>query len=304
MTPQDVAASPLTPARWAIGNIKVFRIDEILLPPATGRWLLPEATPDLVAQAPWLMPDFATPEGLHLAVHSFGIVIDGMHILVDTGIGNGKTRANPAWNNLNTPYLDRLAAAGFSPENVDLVILTHLHTDHVGWNTQLNSDGLWEPTFPNARYLVAQAEDAYWSGVEMDESRRQMFTDSVDPIRAAGLLDTIALPEEGIEILNGLRLVPRPGHTPGQLSVHLSSGTHSAVISGDALHHPVQLHDHHLCSSVDIDPKKAVETRRALLMEIAGTETILLGSHFPSPTAGTVVTDGHGFRLMPSTGQG
>lgn len=197
---------------------------------------------------------------------------------------------------------DRLAAAGFSPEKVDLVILTHLHTDHVGWNTRLNSDGVGEPTFPNARYLVSWAEDAYWSGVEMDQSRRQMFTDSVDPIRAAGLLETIELPEEGIDILNGLRLVPRPGHTPGQLSVHLSSGAHSAVISGDAVHHPVQLLDHHLCSSVDIDPIKAVETRHALLMEIADTATILFGSHFPSPTAGKVVTDGQGYRLTPPDG--
>jgi len=299
MTPQDATTSPVAPAQWDIGNIKVSRIDEMLLPPATGRWLLPEATPDLVAQAPWLMPDFANPEELFLAVHSFGIEIDGKRVLVDTGIGNGKTRSNPAWHDLDTPYLDCLAAAGFSPENVDLVILTHLHTDHVGWNTQLNSDGLWEPTFPNARYLVAQAEYAYWKGAEMDESRRQMFADSVDPVQEAGLLDTIDLPEDGVEILNGLRLVPRPGHTPGQLSVHLSSGTHSAVITGDALHHPVQLHHPRICSSVDIDPEKAVETRHALLREVAGTETILFGSHFPSPTAGKVVTDGHGYRLIP-----
>jgi glyoxylase-like metal-dependent hydrolase (beta-lactamase superfamily II) len=275
----------------------------MLLPPATGRWLLPEATPDLVAQAAWLMPHFANPEELHLAVHSFGIEIEGKRILVDTGIGNGKTRSNPAWHGLDTPFLDRLAAAGFSPENVDLVILTHLHTDHVGWNTQLNSHGKWEPTFPNARYLVGQAEYAYWTGTEMDESRRQMFADSVDPVQEAGLLDTIDLPEEGVEILNGLRLVPRPGHTPGQLSVHLSSETHSAVITGDTLHHPVQLHHPGLCSSADIDPEKAVETRRALLSEIAGTETILFGSHFPSPTAGKVVTDGHGYKLIPPDGE-
>ncbi len=303
MTSEAGAASSLTPARWGIGNIEVSRIDEIPLPPETGGWLLPAVTPEVLAQTPWLEPDFATADRLLLSTHSFGITLAGVRVLVDTGIGNGKTRANSAWHNLDTLYLDRLDAAGYAPETVDLVILTHLHADHVGWNTRLTSTGQWEPTFPHARYLVARAEDNYWSGADMDDSRRQMFTDSVEPIRAAGLLDTIDVPEKGLNILDGLRVVPRPGHTPGQLSVHLASGTHAAVISGDTLHHPVQLADHHLCSSVDIDPAQAVRTRRALLTEIADTDTILFGSHFPSPTAGTVVTDGHGYRLISTTRQ-
>lgn len=132
-----------------------------------------------------------------------------MRVLVDTGIGNGKQRANPAWDNLDTRYLERLTGAGFAPETVDLVILTHLHTDHVGWNTR--SDGAsWVPTFPHARYVSARAEWDYWAGADMEEARRQMFRDSVDPVEEAGLLDLVHVPYEGAVIAPGVRLLPTP----------------------------------------------------------------------------------------------
>ncbi|MDJ0380388.1 MBL fold metallo-hydrolase [Streptomyces sp. G-G2] len=284
-----------------MGDIAVHRIDEITLPADTGRWLLPDATPETVGGFDWLKPSFAGPDNeLRLAVHTFAVEVAGLRVLVDTGIGNGKTRANAAWHQLDTDYLARLAAAGFAPEDVDYVILTHLHADHVGWNTRRDADGTWRPTFPRARYVTARAEDAYWSGVELEESRRQMFADSVEPVRAHGQLDPVDVAPEGTELLPGLMLVPTPGHTPGQVAVVLSSGGGRAVITGDCVHHPVQLADPALCSCVDTDPAAAVATRTRLLNGIAGTDTLLLGTHFPAPTAGLVRREGSGFRLDPA----
>ncbi|MFI9231065.1 MBL fold metallo-hydrolase [Streptomyces rimosus] len=299
-----MTAHPESP--WRIGDIVVHRVDEVALPPETGAWLLPDATSGLVTEVPWLAPSFARPDGtLRAAVQTFALEIGGLRVLVDTGIGNGKTRANPAWHQLDTPYLDRLAVAGFPPESVDHVILTHLHADHVGWNTRLAPDGSWRPTFPRARYLTARAEYAYWSGVEMEESRRQMFRDSVEPVREYGQLDLIDVAGPGVEIIPGLTLVPAPGHTPGQSAVALRSNGQSALITGDCVHHPVQLAHPDLCSSVDIDPEEAVRTRRRLLDEVARTGALLLGSHFPAPTGGLVRRGGEGegaYRLVADEG--
>ncbi|WJV51088.1 MBL fold metallo-hydrolase [Streptomyces flavofungini] len=266
------------------------RVDEVALPPETGPWLLPAATPDVVADAPWLRPDFADGAGtLRLSSHSFAITLGGRRVLVDTGIGNGKERANPAWHDLDTDYLERLARAGFAPDSVDLVVLTHLHADHVGWNTRLEG-GSWVPTFPNARYLTARAEWDHWTAADLEPPRRQMFRDSVHPIRDAGLLDLIDTSAGPTEPVPGLRLLPTPGHTPGQVAVELHGDHLTALITGDAVHHPVQLARPDIGSCVDIDPALAEHTRRALLASVADTDTLLLGSHFAAPTAGRVAT--------------
>ncbi|MGW9426932.1 MBL fold metallo-hydrolase [Streptomyces decoyicus] len=292
------AVSEAVPA-WTVGEITVRRIDETALPAPTGRWLLPDATPDVLAQAPWLRPDFADPNGdLRLATHSFALEVQGIRLLVDTGIGNGKPRANPAWDHLDTDYLQRLTAAGFAPETVDLVLLTHLHTDHVGWNTVADKDD-WVPTFPRARYLTSRTEWDHWSGQDLDEARRQMFRDSVHPVRDAGQLDPVDVPAEGTEVAPGVRLLPTPGHTPGQFAVELRSAGQTALITGDCLHHPVQLSRPDIGSCVDIDPVQAADTRRTLLASLAGTDTLLLGSHFPPPTAGRVRSEGGAYRLAP-----
>ncbi|MEV1023347.1 MBL fold metallo-hydrolase [Streptomyces sp. NPDC050264] len=286
-------------AAWTVGDITVRRIDEIALPPQTGPWLLPGATPEVVSQLPWLKPDFADETNvLRLASHSFALTVDGMRVLIDTGIGNAKTRANPAWHDLDTDYLTRLAAIGFTPESVDLVLLTHLHTDHVGWNTRAEG-GSWVPTFPNARYLTTRTEWDFWSTTELDEPRTQMFRDSIHPIRDAGLLDVVDVSAEGTTVAPGLTLLPTPGHTPGQVAVRIDSRGATALVTGDCVHHPVQLADDALGSCVDIDPEQATATRRALLASLAGTDTLVLGSHFPAPTAGHVVTDGDAYRFLP-----
>ncbi|ARH89630.1 MBL fold metallo-hydrolase [Streptomyces sp. MOE7] len=302
-TPTDPsAASPDTPSpTWTVGDLTVHRIDEVPLPAETGHWLLPDATPELVSDVPWLRPGFADEAGaLRLASQSFAFEVDGMRVLVDTGIGNGKPRANPAWNNLDSDYPARLSAAGFAPETVDLVILTHLHTDHVGWNTR--ADGAtWRPTFPRARYVTSRAEWDHWAATELDAARQQMFRDSVHPVREAGQLDLVDLPEEGTEVAPGLRLVPTPGHTPGHVAVELHGGTATALITGDALHHPVQMAHPGITSCVDIDPRQAAATRRRLLASLADSGTLVLGTHFPAPTAGlvTALGDAYGFTPVP-----
>ncbi|MFJ6785484.1 MBL fold metallo-hydrolase [Streptomyces yangpuensis] len=297
------AAPPDAAPSWAVGSVVVHRIDEIPLPPQTGPWLLPAATAEVVSEQDWLRPDFADRDGvLRLDSHSFAMVVDGLRVVVDTGIGNGKTRANPAWHDLRTDYLERLARAGFPPESVDLVLLTHLHTDHVGWNTR-EVDGSWVPTFPSARYLTAKAEYDFWAAYDMDEARAAMFRDSVHPVEEAGLLDVVDVPAGGVTVAAGLELVPAPGHTPGHTAVRVTSGGATALITGDCIHHPVQLAHPEIGSCVDIDPERAEATRRELLASLAGTNALLLGTHFPPPTAGRVVADGDTYRLKPVPGR-
>ncbi|MGW1614970.1 MBL fold metallo-hydrolase [Streptomyces sp. NPDC002285] len=296
----DESAAPASIPSWTVGNLTVHRIDEVPLPPATGPWLLPDATTDVVSRQDWLRPDFADHRGtLHLDSHSFAFEAGGLRVLVDTGIGNGKTRANPAWHNLRTGYLEQLTAAGFPPDSVDLVLLTHLHTDHVGWNThQVN--GEWVPTFPNARYVASRTEREFWAAYDMDEPRRHMFDDSVIPVEEAGLLDLVDVQPEGTDIAPGLRLLPTPGHTPGHVAVQLTDGGKSALITGDAVHHPVQFAHPAIGSCVDIDPRQSEESRRKLLGSLADTDTLVLGTHFPPPTAGHVITHGDAYRLRPA----
>ncbi|WP_152353944.1 MBL fold metallo-hydrolase [Brachybacterium subflavum] len=286
---------------WHAGDITVHSIHETTLPSSTGAWLLPDATEDLVAATPWLRPDYADPDGaLRIASRTFALRIGGKRVLVDTGIGNGKQRANPAWNDLSTPYPQRLAEAGFEPESVDLVILTHLHADHVGWNTRW-ADGRWTPTFPRARYLTSRLEREFWEGYAMDEAREQMFRDSVLPVEHAGLLDLVDVPAGGAEILPGLRLVPSPGHTPGHVSVALGDrDLPSVLITGDCIHHPVQIAHPDIGSCVDIDPAAARSTRRDLLEACAERGTLVLGTHFASPAGGTILRAAPSRRFAPA----
>ncbi|MFF7858182.1 MBL fold metallo-hydrolase [Streptomyces sp. NPDC007904] len=294
------ATDPTAVPSWTVGDVTVHRIDEVLLPPATGPWLLPGATPGLVTAQDWLHPHFADDRGvLHIDSHSFAFTLGGLRVLVDTGIGNGKERANPAWHDLDTGFLEDLTAAGYSPDSVDLVILTHLHADHVGWNTR-DVNGEWVPTFPNARYLTSRTEREFWAGYDMDEARAQMFRDSVIPVERAGLLDLVDVPAEGVEAAPGLRLLPTPGHTPGHVAVELTSRGRTALITGDCIHHPVQLAHPAIGACVDIDPQQAETSRRTLLGSLADTDTLVLGTHFAPPTAGRVVTHQDAYRLSPA----
>lgn len=293
-TAADVPTSSPSFLGWDLGGVRVVRIDEAPLPQWLGPKLLPGADSELIAGTEWLHPEFVTAGAPVLECHTFGVVLDGKKILVDTGLGNGKTRRTPDWSDLDTPFLSRLEAAGFGPDEVDVVITTHLHMDHVGWNTRL-VDGRWVPTFPRARYVVSRTEWDYWAQAEPDGDRSQIFEDSVTPVWDAGLYDLVA--DADAEILDGLTLRRTPGHTPGHMAVEIAGGDRSAVITGDSIHHPVQLARPEISSPADTDQDEARRSRKSLLERIAGTETLLLGTHFTHPTAGLVTPDGDGYRL-------
>jgi glyoxylase-like metal-dependent hydrolase (beta-lactamase superfamily II) len=265
--------------------------------PETSQWLLPGATPGHLRD-PWLRPDFTDGASFSMHVHVFAIEAHGRRILVDTGIGNDKPRQIPDADHLRTPLLHALTAAGFAPDTVDLVINTHMHVDHVGWNTHL-ADGRWTPTFPNARYLTDRREWDYWTTVaETDEEDAHVHRDSLRPIRDHGLYDLLGLSAPGQEVADGVRLVPTRGHTPGHLSVRLTGTDRTALISGDSLHHPVQLAHPEMGSVGDVDPGGARTTRRRLLTELAGTDDLLLGTHFTHPTGGRVQQRESRFQLQ------
>ena len=239
--------------------------------------------------APWLRPHFVDDRGYLLQrIQCLVVEIDGRRIAVDTCIGNDKVRANPGWSGLQLPFLADLAAAGYAPETIDTVVCTHLHVDHVGWNTRL-VDGRWVPTFPNARYLFVTAELAHWRDAG-PQGGDDVFGDSVAPIVDAGLADLVA-PDHVIQ--PGVRLDPTPGHTPGHVSVVIESEGHRAVITGDMIHTPIQIADVDLSSDFDTDRGQAAATRRAFLARYLD-DTLVIGTHWGGPGAGRVRTSGEG----------
>lgn len=285
--------------KWKVGDTTITKITEIVFPEFSD--VIPAATPDVVKKVEWLFPHFVTPEGaLTVSIHSLVVETPGATLVVDTCIGNDRERGSfEVMTNLSTPYLDDMIAAGYNPDGIDYVLCTHLHLDHVGWNTRL-VDGKWVPTFPNASYLMGQKELDLFGNIDENTEddffkvQRTVFADSVQPVLDAGL----AKPIEGpAEVCEGVRLIPTPGHTPGHCSVIIESKGESAMITGDFLHHPIQFNDPALVSPFDIDNDAAVVTRRRVFNEYADTPTLIIGTHFAGPTAGKLVRDGDGYRL-------
>src|SRR5215831_11344245 len=230
---------------------------------------------------------------LKMSIHALVIEASGRRILVDTCLGNDKPRDIPGWSNRQGPFLRDLADAGFARETIDTVICTHLHVDHVGWNTML-VDGHWAPTFPNARYLIGRTEYEYWSRQETNSQARLAFADSVQPIFSAGLVDLVATDER---LCAEVSLTPTLGHTPGHVSVRIVSRGEEALITGDFIHHPCQLAKPEWASAADFDPAASTHTRRDTFHRLAQTPTLVIGTHFSGPTAGRVVRDGDAYRL-------
>ena len=281
---------------WKIGDVTVTRVVEleVPIPWSPEHAFLPKATPETLRTMPWLYPHFVRPEddAMLLSFHALLVDAPGMRLVVDTCIGNDKPRKEIGMQALNTPFMDHMRDAGWPPESVDAVVCTHLHVDHVGWNTRLQ-DGQWVPTFPNARYLIGRVDHEHWSS-NGDETDLQILADSVQPIFDAGLaeyveMDAVLTPE--------IRLVPTPGHTPGHISVMIESQGETAFITGDALHHPSQMAYPEWCPSVDVDQTLSPATRRSLLAEAESKGLLFIGTHFAGPTAGRVVKDGENWRL-------
>jgi len=276
---------------WTVGRVKITKIVEMETVGHT-RFILPQATPEKIQQMPWLTPHFANDEGrLRMSVHSLVIETPSQRIVVDTCIGNDKQgRGVPTWNNLNTPFLKTMTDAGYPPESIDTVLCTHLHVDHVGWNTTLK-DGRWVPTFPKARYAFGKTEYDYWAAHSDSPEHRAVFEDSVKPIVEAGRADLVA---SDAKLSDEVSLISTPGHSPGHMSILIRSDGKEALLTGDVAHHPCQMAHLDWSSNFDTDPVQSIESRRMLFGRFADTPTLVIGGHF---TAGHIKRDGDAFRL-------
>ncbi len=290
--------------RWDVGAVRVARLvdHEVTL---FGGFLVPEFTPaNVIGELEWLAPHFATADGrIGLSFHSMLVESDGHKIVIDTCMGNLKPRPAPLWDAQlgwhlrRGDYLERLARAGFARETVDLVVLTHLHGDHVGWNTMLEG-GRWVPTFPNARYLIVREEWEYWSRSD-DPHFRIPLEDSVRPVVEAGMVEWV---DTRHRIDANLRLEPTPGHTHAHVSVVIESGGARAITSGDLIHHPLQCAHPEWNCRFDLDPALARATRFDFIRRCAEDRALVFGTHFPAPSAGRIVAHRDAFRFIPDFG--
>jgi glyoxylase-like metal-dependent hydrolase (beta-lactamase superfamily II) len=283
--------------RFAIGDVLVDSVvdfDRFDLPLAT---FLPEAEPAALAPHRALLEplhaDLAT--GLvHLAVQSFVLRAGGRTILIDTCVGEHKDRASrPDWHRRDaTGFLARLAEAGVAPGQVDAVFCTHLHADHVGWNTRLEN-GAWVPTFPRARYLIGRAEMAHFQALHAANPENfPALTDSVLPVVQAGQVDLV---DDGHEPADGVVLSPLPGHTPGQMGLSVRSGGARALFCGDAVHSPIQILHPDCSTAFCTDRPLAAATRQALLEDLAESQGWLVPAHFRRTPRARIRAAGAGF---------
>ncbi len=292
---------------WQIGNVKVTRVVELV----NVRWpdfVFRDLSPEAVLGQSWLCPDHAKEDG-RLISHTQAFILDNgsTRIIVDTCVGNDKPRRNAAWNDLQLPFLDALTDAGYPPESISMVLCTHMHVDHVGWNTRL-SGTQWVPTFRNARYLFGRREWSHWTqelGADIDGDvseqvsknvleARAVYKDSVQPIVDAGL---DVLVDSYQRLTNEIRLEPTPGHTPGHVSVIIESNGEKAVITGDMMHHPIQCALPDASSTFDFDIEQARATRRQFLQRHANVPVIVFGTHFAGSTAGLITSSGDTWRF-------
>jgi glyoxylase-like metal-dependent hydrolase (beta-lactamase superfamily II) len=276
--------------KWKIGDISVTLIHEIEQQVDFHlHGMLPGADPVVLeANADWLKPHFLDDDGnMTISVHAFVLETQDKTIIIDTCLGND--RVLPGYeelNNLHTSFLSDLEDAGYPPDSVDLVVCTHLHFDHVGWNTRLVGNK-WVPTFTNAQYLFGRIEYEFWDS--HDKGAALTFDDAVKPIFEAGLAELV---DTDYRITDGIWLEPSPGHTPGQVSVRISSKGEEAVITGDVLHNPVQFVAPEWLMIADSDPKQAATTRIEFRSRYGNQPVLIFGTHFGAPHAGYLINDG------------
>ena len=283
---------------WKIGDVEVARIVEVNAFEDDMKMLLPqEGTPEFVQQFKWLRPHFATAAGrMLISFQCFVLASRGRRVMIDTCIGADRQREFDVFCNLKSTFLEDLAAAGFPRETVDTVLCTHLHFDHVGWNTHKVGDR-WVPTFPQARYLFGKREWDHWLHLRRTGGYHHMehLTDSIDPILEAGLAQFV---EPDHRITDEVWLEPTPGHTPGHVSVHISSRGEEAVITGDLMHHPIQFAVPDSQVNFDMDKLQGARTRRAFMERYQDRKALVIGSHFCDPTSGFIVRDGGAWKLV------
>jgi glyoxylase-like metal-dependent hydrolase (beta-lactamase superfamily II) len=227
-----------------------------------------------------------------MSIHSLVVETPRRRIVVDTGLGNDKEGRNvPTWNNRTTPFLQTMTAAGFPPESIDTVLCTHLHVDHVGWNTSLVG-GKWVPTFPKARYIFGKTEYEHWRDHSTEPDKVAVFSDSVKPVVDADRADLVPSDHRLCEEIS---LIPTPGHSPGHVSILIRSDGEQALLTGDVAHHPCQMAHLDWSSTADSDQKQSAVTPRELFSRFADTPTLVIGGHF---SAGHIRRDGDAFRFV------
>jgi glyoxylase-like metal-dependent hydrolase (beta-lactamase superfamily II) len=279
--------------KTTLNGIDIFQVIEIEIGQEVQGTLAHAAKPDEVAKIKWLFPTYVDPDGSFKSiVQAFVLVIGKRIIVIDTCIGNDKDRAIelPRWHNLQTDFLKRFEQTGFTPADVTDVLCTHMHMDHVGWNTTLKN-GKWVPTFKNARHYFSQTEYDYWltDPAEAGAGNHLSFKDSVVPIIEAGMAHFVP---DTADLGDGISLFPTPGHTPGHTSVRIQTGSGDIYVTGDSIHHPCQLAHTHWTASIDQNPQDAIDSRRRLLNLTASTNAYLAGSHFALPSIGRVCVAG------------
>jgi glyoxylase-like metal-dependent hydrolase (beta-lactamase superfamily II) len=285
----------LSSIKLTIGDLVIHRIIEQETTFLPALEMLPGLTPDLLeGNRPWMRRARAIDEDdiLILCFQSYIVKTPHHTILVDSCIGNDKPRPlRPKWNmKTDDTYMRALAAAGFSLGDIDYVMCTHLHVDHVGWNTRLEN-GRWVPTFPNARYVFDKNEFDYWAELHAKTSVAP-FGDSVLPVVEAKQADIV---RHDYEIGDHMRILPTPGHTPGHVAFAFGRGKDTAVVSGDLMHSPLQARYPELSAKFDVDQIQAAATRRNFLERYCDSDTVCCTAHFPSPSAGKIRRRGDGF---------
>lgn len=278
------------------GAVQIGYVEELTLPTSV-RWMLEGVERESAqACAVWMQPHYQNADGYLLqSIHTIVVRTPGQLILVDTGVGNGKDRGGgiPAFNQLETDFLERLAAAGVEPSDVDVVLCTHMHTDHVGWDTHLE-DGRWVPTFPNARHVFVDIEWAHWHEAAREaEATARLLADSITPVADAGLVDLV--PADFV-LNEYVRLVPSHGHSPGHVTVEVTAGGRTAALIGDVMHSPLQAAFPDIKPPLDREQAAPARARRAVLEQYADTGTLVLGAHWPWPPA-RIRRDGDAYRV-------
>jgi glyoxylase-like metal-dependent hydrolase (beta-lactamase superfamily II) len=267
----------MEPFTCRIGEMKITRIDET----------------EFGLPASRLYPDFdAGDQQVTLRTHLWVVEKDKRLIVVDTGIGNGKSRPFSAlFDQLGNPVLERFEAAGFERSRVDYVLLTHLHVDHVGWNTHWQN-GRWTPVFEHAQHVFGERERAFFETPQA-EPRLMVYEDSVLPLIDAGL--TRSVPDEGAVIKEGIRFLPTFGHSAGHMAIEMTSQGETAIFSGDVMHSPLQVPRPEWSSVFCLDPAQARASREWLLTRAADHDATLFTAHFPETSAGKVKRAKDGF---------
>lgn len=287
---------------FQVGDVTIHRIVENEEPYFDPLTFFPSLTPELLAENKGWMTDggyLDAREGkVVLCIQAYLIQTKRHNILVDTCVGNDKNRpAHPFWSMMKGDRFHKnLAAAGVSVDRIDYVMCTHLHVDHVGWNTKLEN-GRWVPSFPNAKYVFSDRELAFWTDREAkDPSLAPWVTDSVLPIVAAKREEVV---KSDHQFTDSLKLIPTPGHTIDHFSVQVGKPGADAVITGDMIHSPLQARYPELGMRADYDSPTAGVSRRQLFGHVCDTSTLVCTAHFPSPSSGRMTRWGDGFKFVP-----